>query len=83
MLTIFDDFFGVIYVNEEISSYQDNRSVIPSLLLFDWEGNPLASINTGKHMTAFDIDVVNKKLYTFDAKTDEFLVYDLSQKLSF
>jgi hypothetical protein len=36
----FDDFFGVIYVNESFKDYETIRRRLPSILLFDWKGKP-------------------------------------------
>lgn len=81
-LTLFDDFFGVIFINEDELQYQKFRRKIPSILLFDYQGNPLAKIQTGEHFTSFDIDFINQELYTFDVHSDEFFKYDFKDVFS-
>jgi len=77
----FDDFFGVIYVNESFKEYETNRKILPSILLFDWDGNPLAKLKMGNHFTHFDIDFNNNELYTYDVHSDEFLKFDVKDIL--
>ena len=73
----FDDFFGVIYVNESFKDYETIRKQLPSIMLFDWEGNPLAELKMENHFTDFDIDFKRQELYTFDVHSDEFLKFDI------
>ncbi|WP_192348900.1 BF3164 family lipoprotein [Algoriphagus sp. Y33] len=77
-LRVFDDFFGVVFINEDIKTYQTNRTHFPSILLFNWEGEPLAELKLENHITSFDIDFINNELYTFDVQSDEFYKYDMS-----
>ncbi len=81
-LRLFDDFFGVVFINEIDFTYELYRYKIPSILLFDWDGNPLAELKLKNHVTSFDIDFVNKDLYTFDVHSDEFFKYDIGDILS-
>jgi hypothetical protein len=81
-LRLFDDFFGVVYINEGEKNYQMERKKLPFILLFDWEGNPLAKIETREQFTSFDIDLTNQELYTFDVKTDRFVKYDMEMIFS-
>ena len=76
-LKIFNDFFGVVYINEDKYTYQTNRKKLPSVLFFDWGGNPLAKLQLSHFITSFDIDFANKELYTFDLYNDEFYKYDI------
>ena len=80
-LRLFDEFFGVIFINEDELTYQNVRKKIPSILFFDYDGRPLAKIQTGSHFTSFDIDFNNQKLYTFDVHSDEFLKFDIKEVL--
>lgn len=81
-LTLFNDFFGVVFINEDDNTYQLRRKKLPSILLFDYNGKPLAKIETGNHFTSIDIDFVNQELYTFDVHSDEFLKFDISDIIS-
>jgi hypothetical protein len=81
-LRLFDDFFGVVHINEGMKDYQTERRNISAILLFGWDGMPLAKINTSGQFTSFDIDFINQELYTFDALTDEFVRYNISEILS-
>ncbi|UJP65396.1 hypothetical protein [Mongoliitalea daihaiensis] len=80
-LSLFDDFFGIVFINENEGVYQMSRKKLPSILLFDYEGKPLAKIGTGEHFTSFDIDFKNQTMYTFDVHSDEFIKYDLQNIL--
>lgn len=80
-LRVFDDFFGVLYINEEELIYQTGRKKMPKILLFDWDATPLAEIILGHHATYFDIDFTNKNLYTFDAHSDAFFKHDFADIL--
>lgn len=81
-LRAFDSFFGVIYVNNSLKDYQTIRNILPSIMLFNWEGEPLVKLKMEKHLTHFDIDLINQELYTFDLNSDEFFKYDVSELLS-
>lgn len=81
-LRVYENFFGVVYINEDMKTYQTGRYKFPSILLFDWNGNPLAKINLNDHITSFDIDFINKELYTFDLHTDQLFKYDISKILN-
>lgn len=79
---VFDDFFGVLYINQTERDCEITRKKTPSVLLFDWTGNPLTELKLDHHATAFDIDFVNNELYTLDLKSDEFAKYDIGEILS-
>lgn len=81
-LTMFNDFFGVVFINEDDNTYQLSRKKLPSILLFDYYGKPLTKIQTGRHFTSFDIDFINQELYTFDVHSDELFKYDLKDIIS-
>ena len=81
-LRVFEHFFGVVFINEGMQTYQTNRTKLPSILLFDWNGEPLAELKLENHITSFDIDFFNKKLYTFDVHSDELFKYDIDDILS-
>lgn len=53
------------------------RKRYPSLLMFDWNGSPLAKLDLNRFITSFDMDVANGTLYTFDTYTDELRKYDI------
>jgi len=73
----FDNFFGAVHVDE----YRTGREKLPSILLFDWDGSPLAKWKLDHHITMFDIDMPNGHLYTFDVHSDEFFRYDVKEIL--
>jgi len=80
-LRAFDDFFGVIYTNltmkeEELGSVQTSQ-----VMLFDYNGRPLALLNVDKPLSLFDIDFKEGALYAFCRKTDEFVKYDINSLL--
>lgn len=76
-LCVFDDFFGVVFINQGEAEYQTARTKLPSIMLFDWEGNPLAELKLETHITSFDIDLRNQELYTFDLHSEEFFKFDV------
>ena len=80
-LRLFPDFWGVVYINEEYKTYLSERDRHPDILLFDWDGKPLAKLVLNEFITSFDIDFINGYLYTLDAKTDVFCKYDIRKIL--
>lgn len=80
-LRIYRDFFGVVYINEEEKIYQTARARLPSILLFNWEGEALCEIKPGHFITSFDIDFINGELYTLDIHSDEFYKYNIREIL--
>ena len=80
-LQLFNIFWGVVQINEDEKTYQTNRKKLPSILLFDWEGKPIAELKLNRHITSFDIDMANGHLYTFDVHTDEFYKYNINDIL--
>ena len=81
-LRVFPDFWGVVSINEDIKTYQTGRKKLPSILLFDWQGAPLAELKLKHFITSFDIDLKNGDLYTFDAHSDELYKYDIGDILA-
>lgn len=75
---VYNDFFGVVYINEKEGDYSASRRILPSILLFNWNGDPLAKIQLESSITSFDIDFNQNELYTFDVQADEFSKYDIS-----
>lgn len=80
-LQLFPDFFGVVLINEEEKTYQMGEGKIPIIQFFNWDGEPLLEVNPNCHITSFDIDFKNKKMYLFDQQTDAFSVCDISNIL--
>ena len=81
-LRVFDNFWGVLYINEEEGTYQQGREKKPSILLFDWGGKPLAKLNLNQFITSFDIDFSDRSLYAFDLLSEKFYKYDIKDILS-
>lgn len=81
-LRVYDDFFGVVYVNEDEKTYRKSRKNLPNIFLFDWNGKPIAKFKLQNYFSSFDIDFIHKELYTFDIKSDEFFKYDIGDILS-
>jgi hypothetical protein len=76
-LRLFDNFWGVVCIDEDQKTYQIGRKKLPSILLFDWQGEPLAELKLEHFITSFDIDFKNGVLYTMDVHSDEFYKYDV------
>lgn len=52
------------------------------LWFFDWNGKPLLNLKINSVVTCFDIDFINKLLYTLDFNKDEMIKYPLDDILS-
>jgi hypothetical protein len=76
-LRLFPGFWGVVYINENLSTYLTERERLPVILLFDWNGEPLAELRLNSFITSFDIDFIHGHLYTLDVHTDVFCRYDV------
>jgi hypothetical protein len=87
-LRLFSKFWGVVYINEDYRTNEikyktndDDKVQLPNILLFDWEGEPLAKLMINNFITSFDIDFINGYLYTLDLNTDIFCKYDIREIL--
>ncbi|MDH6313630.1 hypothetical protein M2137_002420 [Parabacteroides sp. PFB2-10] len=80
-IRVYKDFFGALYINENMGTRQIKRKKLPCIQLFNWEGDPIAEFKLNRHITSFDIDFVHGHLYTFDLETDEFCKYDIQDIL--
>ena len=78
-LRLFKDFWGVVSIMEDMKTFQTSRKKYPSILLFNWEGKPLAELKLTRFINSFDIDMINKRLYVFDVYNDEMFSYDISE----
>lgn len=81
-ITIFKDFFGTLYIGEDMKSYLEGGKKLPRIHLFTWDGEPLAELLLPEYATSFDIDFINGYLYTLDLKHDLFHKYDIKSILS-
>lgn len=81
-LRLFENFWGVLYINESEKDYQVKRKKFPSILLFDWNGNSLAKLTLNQLATSFDIDFQTSQIYTFDVETEFFYKYNITNVLS-
>lgn len=60
---LYDKCFAILYINETLEEYVNEGNPTPSILFFDWNGNPLAKLNVNSPILAFDIDFTNNTLY--------------------
>lgn len=81
-LRIFETFFGVVFINQTEMEYELSGAKGSTILLFDYEGNPLAKLIPETPLTSFDIDLEKGELYGFNLKTDEFLKYNVKNILN-
>lgn len=60
--------FGFAVLKHEITNlqYQSNADYLPSVLMFDWRGNPFGEIKSDFKFTRFEIDIDNKQIYVID-----------------
>lgn len=77
-LRVYEDFWGVVSVKEDMKTFQTDRKKYPSILLFDWEGKPLAELKLNRFVNSFDIDLIHNTLYVFDVYDDEIFTYDIT-----
>lgn len=68
-LVAYDDFFALLYYNASESEQLDAR-VTPTLLLFQWDGTPLAEFRVPFSASSFDIDLRTGELYLLDRQSD-------------
>lgn len=80
-LRVFKDFWGVVSIMEDMKTFQTGRKQYPSILLFDWEGKPLAELKLNRFINSFDIDITNQMLYVLDVYNDEMFAYDIAEVL--
>lgn len=78
---VFDDFFGAVSINETNKSYRENRKKHPEIQLFRLDGEPIALLKFDTFFNAFDIDMINGYLYTFDPNSEEMNRYDIKHIL--
>ena len=76
-VTAFNDFFGTLYIGEDMKSYLEGGKKLPKIHLFTWDGEPLAELLLPQYATSFDIDFINGYLYTLDLKRDRLFKYDI------
>lgn len=74
---MFPGFFAALYCNEDVGSYETQRKNLPSIQLFDWEGNPLVELKLNRFCTSFAIDTINGYIYIFDNANEEMYKYDI------
>ena len=58
--------FAVLKFDIEEKAYQTNEEFYPSILFFDWNGNPIGEIASEMNFNHFDIDTKNGSLYILD-----------------
>lgn len=82
-LRSFDDFFGVIYSKgAKVYNEFNPKNIRASILLFNWNGEPLAKLKLDEEITSFDIDFQNDVLYTFKYyEENSFYKYDIKDVL--
>ena len=76
-IVTFKDFFGTLYIGDDMKTFQQGGKNLPKIHLYTWNGEPLAEILLPQYATSFDIDLINGYLYTLDLKSDEFYKYDI------
>jgi hypothetical protein len=74
---LYPHFWGVVYWDIDMMTYDMQQGTSSSILLFDYDGAPLAEIKFDTFVTSFDIDFANGELYTLNHQTDAFNKYDI------
>ncbi len=62
--------------DREAWEYENNEEFIPSILLFDWEGNALGEIKATFKVGCLEIDEKNNLIYILN-EDDELIEYNL------
>lgn len=65
-LRAYDFGFAVLKLDTTDLKYQSGLSDCPTLLFFDWDGQPLDCIKSDFHYSLFDYDAKSKELYLLD-----------------
>lgn len=81
-LRLYDDFWGVIYIDETLEQYDSGVRKPSRVLLFNWNGEPLADIVLKNQISSFDIDMQGKYLYTLDNKEEQLYRYKVQDILN-
>lgn len=74
---VYAGFWGVVCWNIDALSYEMEKGKASSVMLFDYEGNPLAEIKFNAFVSSFDIDFAKGELYTLNHQSDAFYKYDI------
>ncbi|MDR2424004.1 MAG: hypothetical protein LBD59_04680 [Prevotellaceae bacterium] len=80
-LQIFPNFWGVVYINEAQGIYWTERKIFSKIMLFKWDGEPLAELKLNDFITSFDIDFKTGYLYTLDIQSDKLYKYSIQNIL--
>ncbi|MFI3279983.1 MAG: hypothetical protein SNG49_08055 [Rikenellaceae bacterium] len=76
-ITTFEDYFGVIYLNDTNGNFSDNLSESMKILFINWKGKLLGLIEIQDTFNCFSIDFAHGDMYTLNYGTDEILRYDV------
>jgi hypothetical protein len=74
---LYAQFWGVVYWDIDMKTYDGQQGTSSSILLFGYDGTPLAEIKFDTFVTSFDIDFANGELYTLNHQADAFCKYDV------
>lgn len=80
-LKVYGSFFGVLFLNEDLKTYQTGSSKIPRLMFFNLDGKPLVEVALDRNYQHFDVDIDKGYIYMIDGKTDELLKYKMTSEL--
>lgn len=81
-LKVYGSFFGVLFLNEDLKTYQTGSSKIPRLMFFNLDGKPLVEVTLDRNYQHFDVDIDKGYIYMIDGKTDELLKYKMTSELT-
>lgn len=76
---MYDDFFAVMYDGRKV--YQQELNPVknkPEILIFDWNGNPVAKLDLPCSADVFDLDIKSGLLFTLDRENEIIRKYDIS-----
>lgn len=74
----YDSFFAALYLGTTSLDDVSDRRVKPRIMLFDWEGRPLAEIPLKVSCRSFEFDLAGKWLYLLDPDTESLYRMDVS-----
>ena len=81
-LRLYDDFWGVIYIDETLERYDNGKCKPSRILFFSWSGEPLADIALENQITSFDIDTQEGRLFTLDSREELLYRYNIRDILN-
>lgn len=82
-LAAYEDYFCALYQNDTYENIYNGKPKSQVIQFFDWNGKPLIEVILDDMINSYDIDFVNKCLYTLNYNTDKICIYDFKEVLEY